>query len=61
MSNKGNITTTEHDPHPSSEGGYSEMAADGPKPKHDIYPNDAIHNGKQRQNQGIEQKEKSVK
>lgn len=61
MSNKGNITTSEHDPHPSDEGGYDEMAPDGRKPKHDIYPNDAIHDGKQRQNQGNQQPEKSGK
>jgi hypothetical protein len=63
MSNKGNITETEHDPHPSNEEHYDRQERPGgaKPPKHEIYPNDAIHDGQQRQNRGSEQPEKSSK
>jgi hypothetical protein len=48
MSNKTNITETEHDPHPSTEEHYDRNehpgGARGPL-GHDIGPNDAVHDG----------------
>ncbi|MBJ3784004.1 hypothetical protein [Devosia sediminis] len=48
MGNKGNITTTEHDPHPSNEEHTHEQARPGGArpPRNDIGPNDAVHDGK---------------
>lgn len=48
MGNKGNITTTEHDPHPSYEEHYDRQARPGGArpPRDGIGPNPAVHDGK---------------
>lgn len=48
MGNKGNITTTEHDPHPSSEEHADKQARPGGArpPRNGTGPNDAVHDGK---------------
>jgi len=48
MSNKTNITETEHDPHPSNEEHYDRQERPGGArpPRDDIGPNDAVHDGR---------------
>jgi hypothetical protein len=56
MSNKTNITETEHDPHPSNEERYDRQERPGGArpPRDDIGPNDAVHDGhpQERENKG---------
>ena len=47
MGNKGNITETEHDPHPSNEEHYDRQTRPGgaKSPRDDIGTNPAVHDG----------------